>query len=176
MKKINTIWILILISGLLSCEKEQRYFKVSSSVPDLNMPGNHLNFKEIEDYKNYKIVATHFRTDKDELRYILANEKAFSAFTNNTDFPYGSKIVKIGWSTKKMSNFSPAIEQDSIRRIEYMIKRSDFKNNPGSWGYARFVNKKGVYKSWDQGTESCVNCHNLAKDNEYVFSVWALKD
>jgi hypothetical protein len=130
-----------------------------------------LHFKEIEDYKNYKIVATHFRTDKNELRYVLVNKIAFKSFTNNEILPEGSKIVKIGWKVKQMSNFGVALESDSLQRIEYMIKDSKkFKNNPGNWGYARFVKENNQYKSWDKGTTSCVACHNISKDNNFVFS------
>ncbi len=180
MKKLNNahiLSILLLIIGLISScndSENEKYIKIPSSVPNLKMPENNLSFKEIEDYKNYKIVATHFRTDKNELRYILANKKAFKAFKNKTEFPEGSKIVKIGWSIKEMPEFSPALVQDSIRRIEYMIKRNDFDKKQGNWGYARFVNEKGTYKSWDEGTQSCVSCHDIAKKTGYVFSEWAL--
>jgi len=169
MIKIKII-ILLVIVLMTSCSKKFDYHVVSK-VPDLKMPENGLKFKEIEDYKNYKIVATHFRTDKNELRYVLANEIAFKPFTNNEVLPEGSKIVKIGWKVKKMSNFGVALESDSLQRIEYMIKDSKkFKDNPGNWGYARFVKENNEYKSWDKGTASCVACHNLSKDNNFVFT------
>ncbi len=162
---------LILITLLtVSCNQPSKYH-VTSKVPDLTMPENGLKFTEIEDYKNYKIVATHFRKDKDELRYILANEVAFESFTNHEELPEGSKIVKIGWTVQEMSNFQVALESDKIQRIEYMIKDAKkFKNNPGNWGYARFVKKNNEYKSWDKGTQSCISCHNIAKENGFVFS------
>ncbi|NCQ12334.1 MAG: cytochrome P460 family protein [Bacteroidetes bacterium] len=155
---------------LLSCNSNSNY-QVISKVPDLTMPDSGLKFKEIEDYKNYKIVGTHFRTDKNELRYILANEKAFKAFNEGSSFPDGSKIVKIGWNIEKMSNFGLALEAKEVQRVEYMIKDSKkFSQNPGNWGYARFVKKEGNYRSWEEGTASCVACHNLAKDDGFVFT------
>jgi len=166
---IKTIFLLGILL-ITSCSKQSDYH-VISKVPNLTMPKNGLKFKEIEDYKNYKIVATHFRKDKNELRYILVNEIAFNPFTNNEELPEGSKIVKIGWKVKEMSNFPVALEADSIQRIEYMIKDSkQFQDNPGNWGYARFVKDDNQYKSWNKGTESCISCHNLAKDNAFVFS------
>jgi len=165
---------LIIISifiSLLSCNDTKENYKLISSVPDVEMPDNHLKFKEIENYKNYKIIATHFRTDKNELRYILANEKAFKAYNEKTPFPNGSKIVKIGWTVEKMPNFNSALETKQIQRIEYMIKDSKrFSKNPGNWGYARFVKKEKQYKPWNKGTSSCISCHNLAKDNDYLFT------
>ena len=164
------ILLLVAVVFMSSCSNKTDY-DLMSNVPNLEMPNNGLKFKGIEDYKNYKIVATHFRTDKNELRYVLVNEIAFKPFTNNEVLPEGSKIVKIGWKVKNMSNFGVALEADSLQRIEYMIKDSkQFKNNPGNWGYARFVKENNEYKSWDKGTSSCVACHNIAKENNFVFT------
>ncbi len=169
MHKIKIIYILLIVI-FISCKKEEEY-KLIASVPDLEMPTNHLKFKEIEEYKNYKIVGTHFRTDKKELRYILANNKAFKAYNEGTPFPNGSKIVKIGWTVKNMSNFNPALEANKVQRIEYMIKDNKrFSKNPGNWGYARFVKKEENYQAWSKGTTSCISCHNIAKDNGYLFT------
>lgn len=168
-KSILVLTVLILLS---SCKKHSEY-ELISKVPDLKMPNNGLEFKEIEDYMNYKIVSTHYRTDKNELRYILADEKAFKSFVNGKPFPNGSKIVKIGWKVEKMPNFPLALEAKDIQRIEYMLKDSNkFSNTPGNWGYARFVKKEGQYEIWGEGTQSCVACHNLAKDNGYVFTTF----
>lgn len=170
MNNIKLIYILLILL-IASCSKQKSTYTVISKVPDLEMPNNHLKFKEIEDYKNYRIVATHFRTDKNELRYILANEKAFKAYNEKTPFPNGSKIVKIGWTVEKMPNFNPALETKQIQRIEYMIKDDKrFSKNPGNWGYARFVKAENNYKPWTKGTKGCISCHNSAKDNDYLFT------
>ncbi|HHH54877.1 MAG TPA: cytochrome p460 [Bacteroidetes bacterium] len=168
--KIVVIILFTLALACTSCNSKSE-LSVKSEVPDLIMPDNGLSFKEIEDYKSYKIVATHFRNDKNELRYILANKPAYKAYITGGKFPNGSKIVKIGWDVKKMPNFGVALEANEVQRVEYMIKDSEnFNKNQGNWGYARFVKAKGKYKSWDKGTVSCVNCHNLAKSNDYLFT------
>ena len=168
--KITIIVAFAITIAFTSCNSKT-VLEVKSEVPDLTMPDNGLTFKEIEDYKNYKIVATHFRNDKNELRYILANDLAYKAYVSGQKFPNGSKIVKIGWDVKKMSNFNVALEANEVQRIEYMIKDSkNFKKNPGNWGYARFVKTKGKYKSWDKGTNSCISCHNIAKSNDFLFT------
>jgi len=170
MNSIKTITIISTLAIMASCNNTTDY-TIVSNVPDLTMPENNLKFTEIEDYKNYRIIGTHFRTDKKELRYILANDIAFKAANENLPYPNGSKIVKIGWNTAEMSNFTPALEAKEVQRIEYMIKdNKQFSNNPGNWGYARFVKENGTYKSWDKGTESCISCHNLAKKEGYVFT------
>ena len=155
---------------LQSCKHSDEYTLISE-VPDLKMPDNGLRFKEIEDYKNYKIVATHFVTDNNELRYIMANKIAFKALLEKQPFPEGSIMVNIAWSVKKMSNFNEALEADEIQQIDYSIKDgSRFVKNPGNWGYASFVKRNGSYQSSTEGTARCISCHNLAKDTDFKFS------
>jgi hypothetical protein len=117
-------------------------------------------------------VATHWRTDKNELRYVLANDIAYTALTSKKmPMPDGSKLVKIGWSTKAMDNFPSAIEADKIQRVEYMIKDAKKYNNNGDhWGYARFVKKDKGYVPYPNGTNECIACHTAAGSNDYVFS------
>ena len=144
----------------------------NTTLPNLKMPDNNLTFKMIEGYRDYKIVATHFRTDKNELRYILANPVGYNALKEKVKvMPEGSKIVKIGWSVKKMPTFPNALEADKLQRVEYMLKDSkNFDANGDNWGYARFVKKDGVYKSWDKGTKGCISCHSTVKENDYLFT------
>jgi hypothetical protein len=142
----------------------------AKAVRELKMPGSGLPFDLIDDYKSYKIVAGHYRTDKNEIRYILANDAAYEALKTGTlPMPEGSKVVKIGWTTKKMANYPDALEADEVQRIEYMYKDSKRFTADG-WGYARFVKKNGSYFSWDKGVEGCVACHAAAADNDYLFT------
>ncbi len=143
-----------------------------TTLPDLKMPESNLTFKMIEGYQDYKIVATHFRTDKNEIRYILANPIGYNALKEKVKkMPEGSKIVKIGWSVKTMPAFPTALEADKIQRIEYMIKDSqNFNTNGDHWGYARFVKKEGKYMAWDKGTKGCISCHSAVKETDYLFT------
>ena len=147
-------------------------FSQNSKLPDLKMADNNLSFKMIEGYQDYKIVATHFRTDKNELRYILANPIGFNALKEKSKvMPEGSKIVKIGWSVKKMASFPTALEADEVQRVEYMVKNSKvFNANGDNWGYARFIKKDGKFKAWDKGVNGCISCHSAVKDSDYLFT------
>ena len=144
----------------------------NTTVPTLQMPDNNLSFNVIEGYKNYKIIATHFRTDKNELRYILANPIAYNAIhASKTTMPEGSKIVKIGWSVKKMAHYPDALEADKIQRVEYMVKDSkQFNHNGDHWGYARFIKKDGKYTAWTKGVQSCISCHASEKKSDFLFT------
>lgn len=170
MKK--TVLVLFIFTFLISCNTKADY-QVISQVPDLVMPENGLRFKTIEDYKNYKIVATHFVTDNNELRYILANKKAFIALSKEQPFPEGSILVNIAWSVKNMSTFNEALEADEIQQIDYSIKDSEqFAKNPGNWGYASFEKRNGTYQSSTQGTARCIACHNNANATDFKFTTY----
>jgi len=160
----------VLVLGLFA--QSDVYLTNNSGVADLKMPNNKLLFKEIEGYQNYKIIATHFRTDKNEIRYILANPVAYNALRQHAKtMPEGSKIVKIGWSVKKMPTWPGALEADKIQRVEYMIKNSKKFNHDGDhWGYARFVRTKDGYKPWSKGTQDCISCHVSVKSDDYLFT------
>ena len=167
MKKtiIATVALSLIIGGIYANTKE-------STLPNISMPNNNLSFQEIEGYQDYKIVATHFRTDKKELRYILANSIGYKALKEKEKImPEGSKIVKIGWSVKEMPLFPFALEADKIQRVEYMLKDSiKFNANGDNWGYARFIKKDGIYKAWDKGTKGCIACHRSAKEQDFLFT------
>lgn len=148
------------------------YQTQNTTLPELKMPDSNLTFSMIEGYQDYKIVATHFRTDKNEIRYILANPIGYNALKEKAKvMPEGSKIVKIGWSVKKMDTYPAALEEDEIQRVEYMIKDSkSFDANGDNWGYARFVKKEGKYKAWDKGSKGCISCHSGVKGTDYLFT------
>jgi len=164
----------LIIIGLLICNlfASDVYEKHNTKLPELKMPGNGLEFNMIKGYQDYKIVATHFRTDKNELRYILANPIGYNALRKGVKImPEGSKIVKIGWSVKKMPLFPLALEADKLQRVEYMIKDSKHFDADGDhWGYARFVKKKDKFVSWEKGVAGCISCHSVAKDQDYLFT------
>lgn len=144
----------------------------ASSLPDIKMPDNNLSFKMIDGYQEYKIVATHWRIDKNELRYVLANPIAYKALkSKKMPMPEGSKIVKIGWSVKAMPAYPDALEADKIQRVEYMLKDSTRYNQNGDhWGYARYVKKGDTYVPYANGSAECVACHAAVSGNDYLFS------
>ena len=164
----------LIISSLLvaSLFASDIYKGHTTALPDLKMEDNNLSFKMIDGYQDYRVVATHFRTDKNELRYILANPIGYNALKDKMKtMPEGSKIVKIGWSVKKMPLFPSALEADEIQRVEYMVKDSTkFDADGDNWGYARFLKKGDKYESWTKGAQGCISCHSAAKGNDYLFT------
>ncbi|MCK9372818.1 MAG: cytochrome P460 family protein [Sulfuricurvum sp.] len=146
----------------------------AAPLPDIKMPDNGLPFQLIDGYQDYKIVATHWRIDKHELRYVLANPIAYKALQNKQKpLPEGSKMVKIGWSVKPMTAYSDALEADKLQRIEFMVKDSNrFDQKGDHWGYARFVKKGDSYAPYANGSAECVACHASVAPNDYLFTTF----
>lgn len=143
-----------------------------STLPEIKMPDSNLTFKMIEGYQDYKIVASHYRTDKKEIRYILANKIGYDALKKKVKvMPEGSKIVKIGWSAKPMTTWPDALEADVLQRVEYMVKDSSVFDADGDhWGYARFVKKDKQYIPYKEGSAECISCHKAVKESDYLFT------
>ncbi len=142
---------------------------------DLTAPTG-LKFGLIKGYEDWHVVATHYRTDKNELRYIIGNKKAVEAYKKGAKkFPEGAILVKIGYSLKKNPAFKASVEPDAIQRVEFMIKDSKrFKDSAG-WGFARFVRdqKTGKYKVFGKSPKDyaqCFSCHKLVKHKDFVFT------
>ena len=171
MKLLNKALVLgLLVSTCVLADHHMKKEHVQK-LPNLKMKNTKLSFKEIEGYENYKIVATHFRKDKKELRYILANPVAFKAMKKNKKkMPNGSKIVKIGWTVKDMKTFPTALEADKIQRVEYMIRDRKKHTESDGWGYARFVKKGNKYKAWNGNVQSCVSCHASVRRDDGLFT------
>lgn len=146
---------------------------------DLEAPTG-LKFGVIKGYENWHVVATHYRTDKNELRYIIGNDVAVKAYRsgiplNGKEFPDGSILVKIGYSLKKNPAFEASVEPDVIQRVEFMIKDSKRFKDTGGWGFARFVydSKKGKYKVFGKSAKDymqCFSCHKLVEKKDFVFT------
>jgi len=145
--------------------------KDTYNLPNLKMKNTNLAFDEISGYEDYQIVATHFRKDKNEIRYILANPIAYEALkAEKKRMPDGSKVVKIGWSVQDMATFPVALEAKNIERVEYMIRDQDKHKESDGWGYARYVKKNGKYSAWGGDIKTCVSCHAGVSKTDALFT------
>jgi len=146
-------------------------YAFGASLPDLKEP-NGLEFKKIQGYEKWQVAATHWRKDKNELRYVMVDPKSEKAFKKGEKLKDGAIIVKIGWSTKPIASFPDGIEADKIQRVEYMTKDSKKFAATGGWGYARFVKTGDGYKAWGGDANECYACHTAVVDKDYLFSTY----
>jgi hypothetical protein len=141
---------------------------------------NGLTFAAIKGYPAWPVVATHYRTDKNEIRVIHGNDLAVKSYRagagRQAPFADGAMLVKLGYSLKKDANFEASLEPDSLQRIEYMLKDSKRFASTGGWGYARFVYDAATttFKAYGgddaQFAQECHVCHTKVQAQDYVFT------
>jgi|GEM_PF-143175 len=156
--------------------------KASDSKYSLTVP-NGLSFGVIKGYENWHLVSSHYRTDRNEIRFILGNSKLIEAYRdgagkNGKPFPDGSILVKIGYSVKENPDWNSSIEPDVLKRVEYMIKDSGRFEDAYGWGYARFVYDPGNGTFEPYGKDKtfqneCISCHVIVEKKDYVFTDYA---
>jgi hypothetical protein len=141
---------------------------------------NGLSFGMIKGYDTWQAVASHYRTDKQEFKFILGTPKVVEAYKNgagknNQAFPEGSILVKVAYSIKTNADFDASVEPGDLHRVEYMVKDSKRFNDTGNWGYARFVYDANSAKFTPYGKDStfateCYACHIIVAKKDFIFT------
>jgi hypothetical protein len=110
----------------------------SSSAQDkqdkytLQVPGG-LSFSQIKGYEQWQVVGPSLTEAANVIRVILANPVMIKAYQegipgNGKPFPDGSKIVKIEWRPKKLTDppFSastPDTVPGDLTEVEFIVKK-----------------------------------------------------
>jgi hypothetical protein len=126
------------------------------------------------------------------MRLILANPVMIDAYKegvpgNGKPFPEGSKIAKIEWRPKKVTDppFSASIADTvpgDLTEVEFIEKDSKRFSDSHGWGYAMFDYDavSGTFKPATlaskppQGADAKCGaaCHNLAAAKDYIFTAY----
>lgn len=146
---------------------------------------NGISFSMIRGYEDWKVVAPSYRTDKNEIRFILGNDTVIRAYRdgvpeNGKPFPDGSMLVKVAHSERKSAAFPAAIEPDTLQRIEFMVRDAKKYEKTNGWGYARFVYdaKTGTFTPYGKDASfdrECDLCHTLVKNRGFVFTHYPVR-
>jgi Cytochrome P460 len=120
-------------------EKQDKY--------TLQIPGG-LAFSEIRGYEQWQVVGPSLTEAANVIRVILANPVMIKAYQegvpgNGKPFPDGSKIVKLEWRPKKITDppFSastPDTVPGDLPEVEFIEKDSKRFSDTHGWGYAMF--------------------------------------
>src|SRR6202050_5351033 len=150
--------------------------KYSVKVP------NGLAFSEFRGYEDWQGVAPSHTDAQNVMRVILANPVMMKAYregipANGKPFPDGSKIAKIEWQPKKITDapFSvstPDTVPGPLTEVEFIEK--DAKRFPDSngWGYAEFKYDAAADTFTPNGNDAKCGaaCHKLAAAKDYIFT------
>jgi len=126
------------------------------------------------------------------IRLIVANPVMIKAYQsgvpgNGKPFPDGSKIVKLEWTPKKITDapFSakaPDTVPGDLAQVEFIVKDSKRFSDTHGWGYAMFVYDaaSGTFAPANELSKPPVGhdakcgaaCHNLAALTDYIFTAY----
>src|SRR6202451_2840665 len=134
--------LVIAVVGGRSISAQQKQDKYT-----LQIPGG-LAFSEVRGYEQWQVVGPSLTEAANVIRVIVANPVMIEAYQagipgNGKPFPDGSKIVKLEWRPKKItdppfSSTTPDTVPGDLAQVEFIVKdRKRFSDTHG-WGYAMF--------------------------------------
>jgi len=164
-------------------EKQDKYM--------LQIPGG-LAFSEVRGYEQWQVVGPSLTEAANVIRVIVANPVMIQAYQegaagNGKPFPDGSKIVKLEWVQKKITDppFSastPDTVPGDLEQVEFIVKNSKRFSDTHGWGYAMFVYDpaSGTFAPATKASKPPVNndakcgaaCHELAASKDYIFTAY----
>jgi len=163
--------------------------KAQQNKSTVKVPGG-LALSEFKGYEDWSPVAPSYTDAQHVLRVIVANPMMIKAFRegipgNGKPFPDGSKIAKILWEPKTVTDkpFSAATPDTvtgPLQRLEFIEKDSKRFADTHGWGYADFdydaatdtLTPGTLADKPPQGNDAkCgASCHTLAAAKDYIFT------
>lgn len=151
-----------------------------------------LAFSEIRGYETWQVVGPSLTESANVIRVILANPVMIKAYqegvpANGKPFPDGSKIVKLEWKPKKLTDppFSastPDTVPGDLTEVEFIVKDSKRFPDTHGWGYAMFDYDaaSGTFAPATLASKPPVGhdakcgaaCHTLAASKDYIFTAY----
>jgi hypothetical protein len=157
----------------------------------LKVPGG-LAFSEFKGYEDWQPVAPSQTDAANVIRLIVANPIMINAYRegvpgNGKPFPDGSKIAKIEWRPKKLTDppFSastPDTVPGDLTAVEFIVKDSKRFSDAHGWGFAYFdydtasstFTPATTASKPPQGHDAKCGtaCHTLAASKDYIFTAY----
>ena len=122
--------------------------------------------------KDWHFVTVRFRKDTGEMRFVYANDKAWTALNQGvSEYPDGAIFGKIGVATQDDLAFPSSAVPKGARRYQFMIRNQDLYKDTNGWGYALFdADGKTFPEDPKTTTLACAACHNIVPERGRVFS------
>jgi hypothetical protein len=154
---------------------------------------NGIGFSEFRGYEDWQAVSPSLTDAQNVMRLIVANRVMIDAYKagapdNGKPFPEGSKIAKIEWRPKKLTDppFSaniPDTVPGDLAAVEFIEKDSKRFSDTHGWGYGTFdydvasgtFTPANLASKPPQGHDAKCGaaCHTLAASKDYIFTAYA---
>lgn len=160
------------LAALVSTSNAFAYFEpTATGTKPREMNG--IFYDEHKDFtKKWHLVTVRYRQDSNEQRFVYANDKAYEALKKlKPDYPDGAMFAKVGFITEDDPAFPSSKSPAGAKRYQFMLKdRKKYAKSDG-WGYALFDDQGNLFdEDMKAKTDSCVACHRIVPDRDYVFS------
>lgn len=151
-----------------SFNKQYKQLFTQNASKDLPVAPNGLAF--IPDYKNWQIISTSERFDSGTMRVIYGNSIAIKAIHDNQTNPWPDGVImaKIVWT--QLKDETGQIKPGEYKYIQFMIKDDRKYEKTKGWGFSRFDGLQNEPFGKENFEYSCINCHMVVKDHDYVFT------
>jgi Cytochrome P460 len=137
---------------------------------------NGLAFSEFKGYENWQVVSV--SQTEELLKVEVANPVMIDAYKagipgNGQPFPDGSKIAKIEWKPKKMTEAPFSVRVPDALQDVFLIEKDNqrFPDTKG-WAYAVFDYNptSDTFTPDASGTVNCgFACHTIVASKDYIF-------
>jgi Cytochrome P460 len=178
--------LVIAMVGYRSSSAQEKQDKYKQQIP------GGLAFSEIRGYEQWQVVGPSLTEAANVIRVIVANPEMIKAYQdgvpgNGKPFPDGSKIVKLEWRPKKITDppFSantPDTVPGDLAEVEFIVKDSKKFSDTHGWGYAMFDYDaaSGTFAPATKASKPPVDhdarcgaaCHELAASKDYIFTAY----
>ena len=191
MKKILPLLMVIIAIAVAVLSHRAGSAQDKQDKYTLQVPGG-LAFSEFKGYEDWQAVGPSLTGAANVIRLIVANPVMIDAYKegvpgNGKPFPEGSKIAKIVWTPKKLTDppFSasaPDTVPGDLIEVELIEKDSKRFSDTHGWAYAvfdydassgRFAPATSASKSPQGHDAKCgAACHTLAASRDYIFTAY----
>lgn len=132
-------------------------------------------------YRDWKFVsAAHEAGELNDIRVVIGNDKAISAYRAGKAFPEGAVVGRVAWKMVpseennktfgQAQSFVPGDAPDWY--LQFMEKDTKKYAATGGWGYSNFG--KDLKPLTDQKIMySCFTCHKAVEARDYIFTKYA---
>ena len=144
-----------------------------SSTPGKPAEMNGIKYDQYKEFtKNWHLVTVRYRLDTKELRFVYANESAWTEMSSlSPKYPDGASFAKVAFVTEVDPAFTSSVGPSGSRRIQIMVKDQKKYSESDGWGYALFDSNGQLFKEDIKSkTLSCVACHRIVPERDFVFS------
>src|SRR5258708_11286317 len=123
-------------------------------------------------YRQWELIAPSHAPGFDELRGILGNPVAMTAYRAGTlPFPDGTVLAKLAWTHVPSAEFDGVFVSGPATTLQFMVKDANRYAATGGWGFGKFVDGKPVGEAEHKECFPCPAAH--VEDHDFVFTRFA---